>query len=47
VPKRAFVPLKGGEYDAALARLVTVVKQETGHAASLPQHDCADIGGAP
>jgi hypothetical protein len=47
VAKRALVAFEGGEHDAALVRLVTVMKQVAGHAASLPPRPLRDIGRHP
>jgi hypothetical protein len=47
VAKRAVVSLEGREHDAALARLVAVLKEERGHEASLPLPVHADIGRIP
>jgi hypothetical protein len=38
---------EGGEHHAALARLVAMVEQVTGHAVSLPFRSYADIRGQP
>ena len=45
--KRALMALEGGEHDAALARLVTVVEQVAGHASNLPTELPDDIGATP
>jgi hypothetical protein len=41
------VPLERGKDDAALVRLVAVMKQVTGHGPSLALPGRADIRGAP
>jgi hypothetical protein len=41
------VTLERGEDDAALVRLVAVLKQVAGHGSSLPRRGCADIGATP
>jgi len=38
---------EGGEHDAAFARLVAVLEQETGHDVSMPPKSWLDIGATP
>src|SRR5512133_2617588 len=47
VAKWALVALERREHDAALARLVMVLEQVTGHGSSLSQAGRADIGATP
>jgi hypothetical protein len=47
VAKRAVESFERGEDDAALVRLVAVLKQIPRHRSSLPRSGCADIGASP